>query len=97
VSSTNMALTAAIKETGVELGFAESALRRALAVDPPVAEARIRLAHVLRAREHRGRRRARARGAREAAAALSRVLRRDGPGPESGTPRRRRGGQARVR
>jgi hypothetical protein len=47
-------ITAPIKERGIELGFAEAALRRAIALDPALVEARIRLAHVLGARGQAG-------------------------------------------
>jgi tetratricopeptide (TPR) repeat protein len=45
-----VATTLPIDEPAVELGTAERYLRRALALDPTLAEARIRLAHVLDAR-----------------------------------------------
>jgi hypothetical protein len=44
-------LTAPVKEAGIELGFAETALRRAIELDPALVEARIRLAHVLGERD----------------------------------------------
>ena len=49
-----------------ELGHAERALRRALAIDPALVEARIRLAHVLDARGKSGEASALARKALEA-------------------------------
>jgi len=51
-NSTNMPLMTTIKETGIELGWAESDLRRAIQLDPSLAEARIRLAHVVGARDN---------------------------------------------
>lgn len=42
--------TPSIGDAGTELGIAERVLRRALANDPSLAEARVRLAHVLSAR-----------------------------------------------
>jgi tetratricopeptide (TPR) repeat protein len=43
-------LTLSIEDADTELGIAERALRRALAIDPSLVEARIRLAHVQGAR-----------------------------------------------